>query len=329
MSGRVSNVWRRRSLGARRHKNSRLLYFVRGLGRLALPGSLHRAIGRSLLAGLDPLPSALQERLDYYYRVPGPFKLPAEADGLPLRRLRRQSNYWFDLSEHLRRAPRGAQVSYRFGDDTDPPTAPTLVKARTIGEREGTSILFKLNKGRHYVFVRDTRAFREKRDAAVWRGAAHQHHRRKWVADWFGHPCCDIGRTDSRADAAPWQRPYLSIDEQLAFKFVLSLEGNDVATNLKWVLSSNSLCLMPQPTKETWFMEGKLEPGVHYVELRPDLADLPEQVARWSRDSAAAERIIENANRWTQQFRDPRVEDQLCLLVLQRYLADSGQFGVH
>ncbi len=329
MSARISNVWRRRSLGARRHKNSRFFYFVRGLGRLALPGIVHRAVGRRLLAEVDPLPAGLQLRLDYYYRVPGPFTLPAEADSLPLSRLRRQSNYWFDLAEHLRRVERGARVSYRFGDDTTAPGTPTLVKARTIGEAEGTSVLFKLNKARHYVFVRDARSFQSKRDMAVWRGAAHQHHRRKWVSDWFGHPCCDIGRTDRRVDATPWQRPYLSIDEQLQYKFVLSLEGNDVATNLKWVLSSNSLCFMPRPSKETWFMEGRLEPGVHYIELQPDLADLPEQVARWSRDSAAAERIIHNANRWTDQFRDPRIEDQLCLLVLKRYLADSGQFDVH
>jgi len=35
---------------------------------------------------------------------------------------------------------------------------------------------------------------------------------------------------------------YLSIDQQRRLPLHRSLEGNDVATNLKWIMSSNSLC---------------------------------------------------------------------------------------
>jgi len=35
---------------------------------------------------------------------------------------------------------------------------------------------------------------------------------------------------------------------------------------------------MPPPTYETWFAEGHLEPGVHYVPLAPDFSDLAERV---------------------------------------------------
>lgn len=327
MTTLLVDKWKRHSPWARRHKNSRFLRYVEGMARLAIPGPLQRRIGRKLLQELgEPPPAEVELRLAHYYRVQGRFVLPEDADSLPWRRLASRSNYWFDLAEHLRRAPRGARVSYRFGDRTDPPPVPTLVKARKIDEPECTSVLFKLNKARHYVFVEDQFRFKEKRDTVVWRGSGHQPHRRDWVARWFDHPLCDIGRTDKRPGADPWRRSYLSIDDQLQHKFVLSLEGNDVATNLKWVLSSNSLCLMPRPTKESWFMEGLLEPYVHYIPLADDLSDLPEQVERWSRDVDGAERILANAQAWTQQFRDPRREDQLCLLVLQRYLRDSGQF---
>ena len=38
-------------------------------------------------------------------------------------------------------------------------------------------------------------------------------------------------------------------------KFILCIEGNDVASNLKWVMSSNSVAVMPKPKFESWFME--------------------------------------------------------------------------
>ena len=49
--------------------------------------------------------------------------------------------------------------------------------------------------------------------------------------------------------------------DNLNYKFILAIEGYDVATNLKWIMSSNSLAVMPRPTYATWFMEGTLIPG--------------------------------------------------------------------
>jgi len=275
----------------------------------------------------DELSASTRERLDYYNRLRAPFEVGPGADDLPLLRLSRQSRYWFDLDASLRRLPRGLRLAYRFGDDTTPPSEPTIVKARRVDEASGMSILLKLNKQRHYRFVVDTEPHRAKRPQIVWRGKGHQEHRRQIVEDWFEHPRCDFGRTDSLPDVARWHRGFLSVPVQLGFRFVLSLEGYDVATNLKWVFSSNCLCVMPRPTKETWFMEGRLVPGVHYVEVRPDLADLDEVLGRWTEDVDGAERIVRNANAWIEQFRDPHHESALELLVLQRYFWYAGQLG--
>ena len=310
----------------RRHKRSRFFYFLRHIARMGVPRAVHQRVGAKLLERFaEPLPSELQTRLDHYYRYRGPFELGPEAGTLPLSGLRQRRNYWFDLAEPLRRMPAGLRLHYRFGDDTVPPERPTVVKARRIDEPEGTSVLLKLNEVRHFVFVNDRTPFARKRDSLVWRGGALNEVRRAVVKRWFDHPRFDIGRTDKDPDGAAYRKPFLSIDEQLSHKFVLSLEGNDVATNLKWILSSNSVCLMPRPTKETWFMEGLLEPGVHYVELRPDLEDLEEVVERLSNDEPTCARVIQNANAWTNQFRDPSTEEALALLVLQRYFRASGQ----
>ena len=50
----------------------------------------------------------------------------------------------------------------------------------------------------------------------------------------------------------------MPISKQLCYKFIFCIEGADTATNIKWVMSSNSLCVMPKPKYETWFMEGKI-----------------------------------------------------------------------
>ena len=46
-------------------------------------------------------------------------------------------------------------------------------------------------------------------------------------------------------------------------KYLLALESNDVATQLKWLLTSVSVVVMPTPTTESWLMEGRLQPFVH------------------------------------------------------------------
>lgn len=37
----------------------------------------------------------------------------------------------------------------------------------------------------------------------------------------------------------------MSVEDQKRYRYIVSLEGYDVATNLKWIMNSNSLCLMP------------------------------------------------------------------------------------
>ena len=69
----------------------------------------------------------------------------------------------------------------------------------------------------------------------------------------------------------------MSITEQCRYKYIMSIEGNDVATNLKWIFRSNSVCFMRKPRFETWFMEGRLQPNVHYIELKDDFSDVAEK----------------------------------------------------
>ena len=117
----------------------------------------------------------------------------------------------------------------------------------------------------------------------------------------------------------------MTISEQLNYKFILSLEGMDVATNLKWIMSSNSLCFTPKLHFETWFMEGKLKPGFHFVEIKDDFSDLNEKMDYYLKYPQEAQAIINNAHQWVKQFQDLRREWLISLLVAQKYFQKSGQ----
>ena len=138
-------------------------------------------------------------------------------------------------------------------------------------------------------------------------------------------PHVNIGDTrKSEIGKATYKAP-MTIAEQLQYKFIVSVEGNDVATNLKWIMSSNSLCLMPEPTYETWFAEARVEPNVHYVPLQPDFSDLVDKVAYFEKHPAEAGRITAAANAYCRKFGNEQDEQAISLLVLYKYFVLSGQ----
>jgi hypothetical protein len=72
----------------------------------------------------------------------------------------------------------------------------------------------------------------------------------------------------------------LSMEDQLKYKALIFMEGNDVSTGLKWGLYSNSVVMITKPSISSWAMEELLEPYVHYVPLRDDLSDVETQM-KW------------------------------------------------
>lgn len=105
----------------------------------------------------------------------------------------------------------------------------------------------------------------------------------------------------------------------------MALEGNDVASNLKWIMSSHSIAVMPRPTCETWFMEGRLQPNIHYIEVQPDFSNLIDRITYYIEHPEEAEAIVRNANQYVAQFFNREREDIISYLVLQRYFERTGQ----
>lgn len=111
----------------------------------------------------------------------------------------------------------------------------------------------------------------------------------------------------------------------LKYRYIMALEGVDVVSNLKWVMSSNCIAVMPKPTYETWFMEGSLIPDYHYIEIKPDYSDLIERTQYYSNHLEEAEAIIQHAHEYVEQFKNKKQEKLLSLMVFERYFRQTGQ----
>ena len=311
-------------------KNSKFAYFVRAALRDLVPDAWCRRRLRPLIESIGHHPDRddILARAAYCNRLDGPARLSSDAPRLADFRMGfcRQV-YYLDARECVRYFPKDLRWRFLDGDVTEVPAEPTIVKSRPVAGDNANSVLLPLNKVRHFLFVRDRTPFSAKRDIAVFRGKVHANPKRRALfRSLFGSPLCDLGDTSGNRENPPeWKRGKLTIREQLESKFVFAIEGNDVASNLKWVLSSNSLALMPRPEYETWFLEGTLRPGVHYVEIAPDASDAEEKIRWYSSHPDTVERILAAAHAHVARFQDPRRERLVALLVLARYFGIPGE----
>lgn len=93
----------------------------------------------------------------------------------------------------------------------------------------------------------------------------------------------------------PIVKGFRSVSDQLRFKAVIILEGNDVATGLKWSLLSKSVVLMPPPTVTSWAMEELLEPWVHFIPLDELGSNIEERLQWIAENDEKARKIAERA----------------------------------
>jgi hypothetical protein len=263
----------------------------------------------------------------------------------------RHKNYIREAQMLVRAVDPAAVVSVFPGDSRLRFAVPTLVKSRLVADRDAGVVLLPLDHDRHWRDVGRVAAtdipFADKDDRLVWRGGTTG----RFHADASGEPLSarahvarlpdlgplvDVGYSEivqvgpgtSDLPLAALQvrlRPPLSLGQQLRSRYLLSLEGNDVATGLKWMLASNSVVVMPVPRCESWACEGELRPFVHYVPVREDLADLA-AVHDWCRGHPGdCARIAAEGRDFITRFLNPARERAVALAVLRVYL-DKARF---
>ncbi len=337
MGGRVKEAvvrgWRSTLSG----RNPKAPYYVKCALASLVPGAFWRWRREGLLAELErhPLREELYGRMEYACRLPEGAGVETEGTGAPPfavgeeRFPRRKHTYFYDARTVLRYFPEGLRYHLVPGDVTWVPDVPAFVKSRPVAEgaANANSVLLRLNQLRHFVRVRDPYSWEEKDGTALFRGAVHLKPKRARLFErYFGAPGFDLGDTSRKTTREEWRAAPLPILAQLRHRYILCIEGNDVASCLKWVFASNSIAVMPRPEYETWFEEGRLEAGVHYVEVRKDYEDLPERLAECEARPDLCKAINRAEQEWAARFTDARTELLVGLGVAQRDFEATGQW---
>ncbi|RBO78472.1 glycosyl transferase family 90 [Marinomonas aquiplantarum] len=260
----------------------------------------------------------MRERADYCCKLDSSFSPSENSVSVGEFKKTKSFVYFADTKRVVSHFPKDKRFDYVFGDVTHVPDVPSFVKSRPIIDNNQNSVLLKLNAIRHYQFVDDKVSFEDKIPMAVWRGMVHHQHRQDFVELYYKSSLADVGHNDVGKKGDGY-KGYLTVSEQLKYKYVVSIEGKDVATNLKWAMNSNSLVMMRKPRYETWFMEGMLKPDYHYVLLKDDFSDLEEKILYYNAHPEEAKTIIQNANEYVIDFKDDEKELLVSLLVADKY----------
>jgi hypothetical protein len=247
------------------------------------------------------------------------------------------NNYFIDLNSYLEKYKNNTNQNdieylFTFGDCTKFKEIPTFVKAKTI-ENSDFSVLLKLNTPRHIGMINTIKKldipFNNKKNILLWRGdgiTGRESGIRKKVALQYQN--CENTNIDIKIvrlfdNDVDYNKfiiaDKMSYEEMLEYKFLLSIEGNDVASNLKWALFSKSVVIMAKPTKCSWFMEDKLIPFVHYVPVNDDYDNIEEMYIWCMNNLEKCEEISKNATEYMKIFLDEENENYITNEVLKGY----------
>ena len=333
INSKFSYLWRN-------GKNPKFVYYGINYLRLVIPKFFFRIRLKKEFAKLDRFVDKeyIMRRVNYYNQLDKGYLSTIyndwENELIPLKRqpMCKQKVYFFDTFEYTRWFPQYLKWKLCPGDLVSVPKVPSIVKSRPLVAGNENSVIMKLDKVRHFIFVKDEKSFAEKKDMIVFRGKiglpgtnGFKENRYRFLEKYWGHPMCNLGEIKGRHPNKQWIVEKMTLRQHLDYKFILSLERNDVASNLKWVMSSNSLAVMPRPTCETWFMEGTLIPNYHYIEIKPDFSDLEERLNYYIEHVDESLEIINHAHEYVSQFKDKRRENLISLLVLDKYFKMTGQ----
>ena len=217
----------------------------------------------------------------------------------------------------------------------------TLSKNR-CEDNEDSVLLRCLNFDRHWQHYYNKPfdiPFDKKLNKIFWRGVStgcSDHHSSiRWcprtvnrfilVEKWFNkNKNIDVGfsflhRTWLEQKYNKYVKGSCSISRFLAYKYIISVEGNDKDSGLNWKLNSNSLVLMAKPRITSWLMETTLIPDHHYILLNDDFSNLEEKLYWCNDNQEECKEIIKNANMFMSQFNNNKIEELLEIVVINKY----------
>jgi len=254
------------------------------------------------------------------------------------------SKDWFyqhhsNLLKFLKNESEDFKFEYNPYDNSESMDIPTFVKSRNK-QHAGNSVLLPLEDlyipSYYSSILNDDVSFNKKKKNCVWRGCNsgkfftknnNKGSRESLVLQYGKHPVYNIGlsyanyKCDNKINynIEDYVKGTLSIKDQLEYMFIISVEGNDFATNLSWIMLSNSVPLMPLSYVETWKMESKLIPYIHYVPLNNNFSDLDEKMDWCINNLDKCEDIAFMSKLYILQFFDKKKEDNIIKEIIEVY----------
>ena len=308
-------------------KNNKFLYYLNGFISLILPKFIYR---NKLDKILSSIPHKKLEyiirRVNYYNKIDKKDQSNSDWERLSNLKIKKKGKtYFFDTYSLTKYFSQSLKANFLFGDINYVPSQISFVKSRPINSENHNSILLKLNKVRHFLFINDNCPVEKKKNILFGRAAVNQKHRIEFYKKYFDNELCDLGQINKGTSHDQWYKKKVSLDYHLRHKFILCIEGNDVASNLKWVMSSSSVAVMPKPKFESWFMEAVLVPDYHYIHIKDDYSDLEKKLKFYIKYPEKLKQISINANNYVNQFRDSNDEKIISLLVMEKFFAFTNQ----
>jgi hypothetical protein len=238
-----------------------------------------------------------------------------------------------------------------------------FARAKSTGEAFFRPIVFPMEMKRHFylpiveytnllnedkIFLYDDKEkvckWEEKKPALIWRGSftgqsgprtlltAHIDGgpRTNVVRKYFDHntSVIDVAFSDHGLNGQYIRTSFTSMADQLSFKYILSLEGNDVATGLKWMLLSNSVVFMAKPQIVSFLMEDLLVPFVHFIPLEDDYSNILEMVHWAQENDEKCKWISDQATLYMEQLWTSQTAKRENAFIVQNLsMAYRDQFG--
>ena len=308
-------------------KNNKFLYYLKGFLSMLPPKFIYQ---NKLSKILSSIPNEkldyILKRVNYYNKIEHNNQFNKTWPKLSDLKIKKKGKtYFFDTYSLTKYFSQSLKANFLFGDIDYIPNKISFVKSRPINSSNHNSILLKLNKVRHFLFVNDNYTIEKKKNILFGRAAVHQKQRVEFYKKYFDNDLCDLGQINKGTTHDEWYKKKASLDYHLKHKFILCIEGNDVASNLQWVMSSNSVAVMPKPKFESWFMEDMLIPDYHYIHIKDDYSDLEEKLDFYIKNTEKLQQISINANNYVDQFRDYNDEKIISLLVMEKFFCLTNQ----
>lgn len=310
--------------------NNKLWYYTKAVWSTLMPHWWCRLWRKRLMAAYDRMTDEekreIDQRVDYYCLARE--REPLTADNSTLigehtqRNKQCHSVYFYDTYRYTRCYPADYRWHHEAGDVYYATETLSICKSRPVGAVN--NVLINQDRVRHFRFINDPFLWENKKSMILFRGACHcKPYREQFLKMYVDHPMCNVRDfCDNSTNPPEWRdMKGMSMYQHLSYRYIMCLEGNDVASNLKWVMSTNSIAVMPRPKKESWFMEGQLIPDYHYLMIADDYHDLIEKVEYMEQHPDKAKLIIAHAHEWCRRFQNQQREDIVALKTFDKYFS--------